>query len=145
MLVKVVKMYDDVRLPEYATEGSGCFDIYAYELTKYNSTKYNTMTCSTGLKFEIPEGYVMLVYSRSGHGFKYNTRLANCVGVIDSDYRGELMVKLTEDGDDFSYAINEGDAVAQGMIIPIPRVAFTVVGELSSTVRGEDGFGSTSV
>ncbi len=140
MRVKVVKMYDDVRLPEYATEGSGCFDIYNYELIKSSG---NTKTYSTGLKFEIPDGYVMLVYSRSGHGFKHNIRLANCVGVIDSDYRGELIVKLTEDGIEFIHA-EENAAIAQGMIIPIPKVAFTVVDELSSTVRGEGGFGSTN-
>ena len=85
----------------------------------------------------------MLVYSRSGHGFKHDTRLANCVGVIDSDYRGELMVKLTYDGAEDGPFIEPGDRIAQAMIVPVSQVSFDVVDELSDTVRGSGGFGST--
>src|SRR5690606_29317518 len=99
----------------------------------------------TGLSFEIPEGHVMLIFSRSGHGFKNNIRLANCVGVIDADYRGEVMVKLTHDRrfGDFDFPVEPGDRIAQVMVIPFPRVTFEEVEELSSTERGEGGFGST--
>lgn len=106
--------------------------------------------CGTGLAFDIPEGHVMLVFSRSGHGFKYDVRLANCVGVIDSDYRGEVMVKLTKDytlsdEDDHSvpFSVRPGDRIAQAMIIPVERISFAEVDEISSTSRGTGGFGSS--
>lgn len=88
----------------------------------------------------------MMVYSRSGHGFKHNTRLSNCVGVIDSDYRGELLVKLTMDDEclntDVELEVIPGDRIAQAMLIPIERVSFELVDELSETKR-TGGFGST--
>lgn len=86
----------------------------------------------------------MMVYSRSGHGFKSDVRLANCVGVIDSDYRGEVKVKLTNDGNEYMQ-VNEGDRIAQAMIIPVEQVKFIEVAELSDTERGTGGFGSTGV
>jgi dUTP pyrophosphatase len=147
--VQVRKLSWDARLPEYATDGSGCFDIFNYSKNKSTERLHigSSVVCHTGLAFEIPEGHVMLVYSRSGHGFKSNVRLANCVAVIDSDYRGELMIKLNMD--DMQGAliaaqdISHGTAIAQGMIIPIPKVKFLEVKELSETARGEGGFGST--
>lgn len=141
MNVNVIKMHDDVKLPQYGTEGAACFDIYAYdgEYVKFS----NTHVFKTGLKFEIPEDNVMLVFSRSGHGFKHDIRLANCVGVIDSDYRGELMIKLTSDNKATGQMFAKDSAIAQGMIIPVERVRFNVVHELPTTLRGEGGFGST--
>lgn len=146
MKINVVKMYDDVKLPTYATDGSGCFDIYADRLA---AEEGQTKTFSTGLKFEVPEGHVMLVFSRSGHGFKEHVRLANCVGVIDSDYRGELMVKLTRDPKPHSNStpdLVQGERIAQAMIVPIPKVEFVEIAEedLSATHRGSGGFGSTN-
>lgn len=144
MKINVVKMYDDVKLPEYATDGSGCFDIYAYIIDGLEA--YAT-TYGTGLKFEVPEGHVMLVFSRSGHGFKHNIRLANCVGVIDSDYRGELKVKLTDDNTLFLSTLPRvEERIAQAMIVPIPKVEFVEIAEedLSATHRGSGGFGSTN-
>lgn len=144
MQVKVKKMFDDVSLPEYATPGSACFDIKAYALKDADDT---TEVFSTGLQFEIPENHVMLVFSRSGHGFKNDVRLANCVGVIDSDYRGELMVKRTLDKGTFHQRKDAmcawGDKIAQGMIIPYEQVQFVATDALSSTERGEGGLGST--
>lgn len=141
MKVKVKRLYDSAILPTYATDGSGCFDIY----TMLNGdTDYNKPhTYSTGLAFEIPEDYVMLIFSRSGHGFKNDVRLSNCVGVIDSDYRGELKVKLTCDKIGWGLEVNAGDRIAQGMIIPVAKVSFEEVSELSDTVRGTKGFGSS--
>ena len=89
---------------------------------------------------------VMLVFSRSGHGFNHAVRLANSVGVIDSDYRGEVKVKLACDDcpdDEPPLKINPGDRIAQAMVLPIPRVEFEEVTELSATARGQGGFGST--
>lgn len=141
MQVKVKRLYPDAKLPTYATEGSACFDIYA--LTNGDADYGEPGVFRTGLAFEIPEGWVMKVYSRSGHGFKNDVRLANCVGVIDSDYRGEIMVKLTCDKKDWGLAVNAGERIAQAMLEKVEKVSFEEVSELSSTIRGEGGFGSS--
>ncbi len=133
-------MFWDVKTPSYGTLGAACFDIYVYG--SYDLHPGHTQIMSTGLKFEVPNGYVLLVYSRSGHGFKHNIRLANCVGVIDSDYRGELKVAITNDGMS-KHFFESGTAIAQGMLLPVPSVRFELVEELSSTDRGTNGFGST--
>lgn len=144
--VKVKKMFDDVTLPEYATPGSACFDIKSYGVEDANQL---TALHKTGLQFEVPDNHVMLVFSRSGHGFKDNVRLANCVGVIDSDYRGELKVKHTLDVGTYhekpAVRYGKGDKIAQGMVIPYEQVKFFISDELSTTERGEGGFGSTGV
>lgn len=160
MFIKVKKLHKDAIIPKYQTNGAACFDIHALidekdkrimswdgpsRLTPGVGSENNSSEVyRTGLSFEIPEGYVMMVYSRSGHGFKHDVRLANCVGVIDSDYRGELMVKITADAE-HGMMVADGDRIAQAMIIPIQQVFFTKVEELSETSRGEKGFGSTGV
>lgn len=128
------------KLPVYATPGAACFDLASIQDGWVAGGK--TMIFRTGLQFEVPEGHVMLVFSRSGHGFKSDVRLANCVGVIDSDYRGEVMVKLTNDGV-YGMGVKEGDRIAQAMIVPFQQAAFVAVDGLSETERGEGGFGST--
>lgn len=144
LTTKVMKLNPEAKLPEYATDGSGCFDIFALVREPVHIYYGTPKTIATGLAFEIPEGHVMLIYSRSGHGFKHDTRLSNCVGVIDSDYRGELRIKVAKDSE---YAetltIRNLDRVAQGMIVPIPKVVFVESETLNETERGEGGFGST--
>lgn len=144
MELKVKKLTLDAIIPTYATDGSGCFDIYSTTA----GDVFEDLTFDTGLSFEIPQGFVMLVFSRSGHGFKSGIRLANCVGVIDSDYRGELKVKLTNDSSNKTsrlnwLTVNKGDRIAQALVIPYPQVQFIEVDELTSTERGVGGFGST--
>jgi dUTP pyrophosphatase len=141
---QVIKLSPEAQLPEYATDGSACFDIRAYLPLNKEHPVYivDNSIINTGLAFEVPEGHVMQVFSRSGHGFKHDVRLANCVAIIDSDYRGELMIKLTNDGL-FPFEVKHGDRIAQGMIVPIPKVEFLEVNELTDTVRGEGGLGST--
>ena len=139
MKVKL-KLGEGAKIPTYGTKGSACFDIYA---TDVNVKADNLYEYSTGLYFEIPDGYVLMVYSRSGHGFKHQTRLSNCVGVIDSDYRGELKVQLVEDGRNFDWG-DLSKAIAQGMVIPIDQVEFDITDSLSETERGSGGFGSTN-
>lgn len=144
MKIKIKKLHPEARLPTYATDGSGCFDIYSDDWCDLSCTR--SQVIETGLAFEIPEGYVMLVFSRSGHAFKNDVRLANCVGVIDSDYRGELKIKLTRDSafDIWNeFAVARGDRIAQALIVPIPKVSFEEVDELSNTARGTGGLGST--
>jgi len=148
MKVRIKKLHPDAIVPTYGTAGAACFDLYALEVNDCfhigsHADQFEPVMCRTGLAFEVPEGHAMMVYSRSGHGFKSDTRLANCVGVIDSDYRGELMVKLTYDGDDVGAFIKPGDRIAQAMIIPVEQVQFELADDLSDTARGEGGFGST--
>lgn len=140
MNVKIKKIHEDAIIPTYATPGSACFDIYSN--SEGHVSPVSSCRFHAGLAFEIPENYVMLVFSRSGHGFNNNVRLANCTGIIDSDFRGELMVKLaanTVGNLDVKY----GDRIAQAMIIPYEQVSFELVDELSSTERGTGGFGSS--
>lgn len=145
MELRIKKLHPDAILPKYQTAGAACFDLHAClpgsDLAA-STCKPATVCIPTGLAFEIPEGHVMLVYSRSGHGFKDLTRLVNAVGVIDSDYRGEVQVKLIRD-DGGSLFFTHGARIAQAMIIPVQQVQFVEVDELSSTNRGTGGFGST--
>jgi len=150
MQLKVKKLHKDAVLPRYASAGAACFDLHAIGSVQLELNNSRTQRFRTGLSFEIPKGWVMLIFSRSGHGFKFDTRLANCVGVIDADYRGEVMVKLTFDGDmDGSDEVNpvpffgQNDRIAQAMLVQIPQVELVEVDELSDTVRGSGGFGST--
>lgn len=141
MQINIKRLHAWAQAPTYGTEGAACFDLYStdYGVVEYNDSKI----FGTGLAFEIPLGYVMLVYSRSGHGFKNNMRLANCVGVIDSDYRGELMVKLTCDAVTKNVTVSKGDRIAQAMIVPVTQNTFNFAEELSDTKRGTNGGGST--
>ncbi|WP_441280658.1 dUTP diphosphatase [Tardiphaga sp. 862_B3_N1_1] len=144
--LRVKRLTPDAAMPQYATDGSACFDLQAIEVA--GGGDYMTSLCRTGLAFEVPVGHVMLIFSRSGQGFNHDTRLANCVGVIDSDYRGEVMVKLTRDapwpgGEQPNLLARAGDRVAQAMLVPIPRVELIEVSDLSETARGAGGYGST--
>lgn len=147
MKLKVKKLHKNAILPTYGTAGAACFDLYAMndgsDTYALPTVFADTFVARTGLAFDIPKDYVMLVYSRSGHGFKENIRLANCVGVIDSDYTGEVMVKLTRDSDCGGFVVNHGDRIAQAMLIPVNQVTFEEVEELKETERGSKGFGST--
>lgn len=141
MKIKIKKLAFDAKVPVYATDGSGCFDIYSNGVYRYDG---DTEIHKTGIAFDIPEDYVMLIFSRSGQGFNENTRLANCVGVIDSDFTGEVKVKLKRD-DGGRIVAKYGDRIAQGFITPRIKVEFEEVDELKATERGDKGFGSTGV
>ena len=144
MIIKFKKLSATAITPIYATAGAACFDLHADTEGETHINVGTSTAIKTGLSFEIPAGHVMLIYSRSGHGFKQNTRLANCVGVIDSDYRGEVMVKLTRDeSDGGDLVVKHADRIAQAMIVPIPSVTLVESDDLSSTERGAGGFGST--
>ena len=146
---------NDWGMPELASKGAACFDLRALLGEHEERVVYTSDTFRTGLHFEIPPGFVMLIFGRSGHGFKNQVRLANCVGVIDSDYRGEVLVKLLRDipndgaGSHFTYTVPEplrirrGDRIAQAMIVKLPVVELALKSELSPTERGDNGFGST--
>lgn len=135
----------NAKIPEYATCGSACFDLHACMpevVASYPVNPGESIKISTGLAFEIPEGHVLLVFSRSGHGFRKGLRLVNSVGVIDSDYRGEVLVGIHNDSSAVQYVEN-GERIAQAMLVPIPHVVLAQRVELSETERGANGFGST--
>jgi dUTP pyrophosphatase len=159
--VRVKRVHPDAILPKYATPGAACFDLHAVEdgevpglrpIQTMNGTQYvpfGGVKFDTGLAFEIPEGYVLKIYSRSGHGFKSNVRLSNGTGIGDSDYRGTVSVSLVADsgtvaGTSGVFKVKKGDRIAQAMIEAYPRVRLTETAEdLSETERGTGGFGST--
>ncbi len=144
-ILKFKKLRPDAVTPKYATPGAACFDIAAIVHESFDSFPVcpgNTAYFSTGLSFEVPEGWVMLIYSRSGHGFKNGVRLSNCVGVIDSDYRGEVNVKLKNDGE-IEFNVRHGDRIAQAMLVECGQWDLIESDSLSETERGERGFGST--
>jgi dUTP pyrophosphatase len=138
--LKVKRLTDTAKLPTYAHDGDACFDLYADDVNEICGG--TVFTCDTGLSVEVPQGYAMMIYSRSGHGFKNNMRLANCVGVLDSGYRGPIMIKLTCDRQ-IQYVPKVGDRIAQAMLIPVPTVTFEEVTELGDSERGKGGFGSS--
>lgn len=149
MKIKIKQLSPDAVLPKYATEGSAGFDLSAAEDMVIRAGE--TVLVKTGLSVEIPVGFEMQVRPRSGTSLKTSLRVANSPGTIDSDYRGEVCVIMTN----ASYVVNgfpvinlgvqikKGERIAQGVICPVVQAEFEVVSELSGTVRGEGGFGST--
>jgi dUTP pyrophosphatase len=145
LLVKVQRAEPDALLPRYGSAGAACFDLHAYTPWQdLGLVPGERLMVRTGLRFEVPAGHVMLIYSRSGLGAKHGIRLGNSVGVIDSDYRGEVMLPMIHDGEE-GFLIKHGDRLAQGMVIPYPMAHLCLVDELSTTERGVGGFGSTGV
>lgn len=151
--VKVKRLHPNAIIPKYQKAGDACFDLHCLDgafigaRNEIRAPEAVGMAAifRTGLAFEIPSGYAMLIFSRSGHGFNNDVRLSNCVGVIDSGYRGEVQVKLRLDHLGAHYPVMAGDRIAQAMILPVPSVTFVRVNELSASERGEGGFGSTGV
>lgn len=139
-VIKFKKLHEDAQLPVYSTEGAGGFDISAVSLG--STDRIETAIYGTGLAVELPKGKSLLLLSRSGHGFNKDIRLSNCVGLIDSDYRGEIKAKLRGDGKN-APVFAKGDRIMQGIIIDTPQYKFEWSEELSETQRGKNGFGST--
>lgn len=142
MKVKIKKTHPNGKIPTYATDGSGAFDFYSAEDVKVGNGQVRNI--NLGVAMEIPQGHVLLLFPRSSIGIKTCLRMANSVGVIDSDYRGTIHA-MYENIFCVPHHINQGDRIAQGIIVPIPKVEFEEVEELSTTERGDGGFGSTGV
>jgi dUTP pyrophosphatase len=140
MQVKIKKTVGNAITPTYGTDGAACFDLYSTQSAHVMIG--GSEVFDTGIAFEVPEDHVMQVFSRSGHGFKSDVSLSNCVGIIDQDFRGTVKVKLRNDGNT-PYYVAEGDRIAQAMIIKYPKVNFNEVEEISETDRGTGGLGST--
>ena len=141
--IKVKKLRPDAHLPELGTPGAAGADLYACLDTDGQSVPPGGIVkIGTGLAMEIPAGYFGAVFARSGLSTKKGLRPGNCVGVIDSDYRGEIIVALRNDTKYDQYVAN-GERVAQLLILPCVSPIFMESGELSDTERGAGGFGST--
>jgi len=136
MKVKIKKVHPDAVIPKYAKDGDAGLDLTAVDV----EADGGTLTYKTGLAVEIPRWHVGLLFPRSSV-YKTGQILTNCVGVIDSGYRGEIMLKYTLSPYQSEYDI--GDRVGQLVIMPYPRIEFEEVEELSATDRGAGGYGST--
>lgn len=140
--IKIKRISSTAILPTKAHPTDACFDIYADVPTTICIEPRQTVSIHTGFITEIPQGYYAAVYARSGLGIKHGIRLANDVGIIDADYRGEWLVALHNDSDTV-YQISPGDRIAQFVINEIISCDLSEVEELTSTSRGEGGFGSS--
>lgn len=142
MKVNFKKLNEKAVTPSYGSEFSAGADLYALVGGDVKIAPGETKLIHTGLAVEIPEGLVGLIYARSGLASKKGLAPANKVGVIDSDYRGEIMVALHNHGSETA-SVSDGDRIAQMVIAPFIKAEYTEVTELSDTVRGTGGFGST--
>ena len=139
------KIGDDIPLPSYSTLGSAGMDLRACLDESLNLAPAETSLIPTGIAIFVadPE-YAALILPRSGLGHKHGIVLGNLVGLIDSDYQGELMISAWNRGAS-NFTIEPGDRIAQLVVVPVQQVEFSVVNEFSSTDRGADGFGSSGL
>ena len=139
------KIGTEIPLPYYATPGSAAMDLHACLDGAVTIPAGERRVIPTGLAIALPSAdYVALVFARSGLGIKHGVAPANCVGVIDSDYRGEILVGLQNSGGS-EFTIQPGDRIAQLMVVPVVQPRLRLVDELDETGRGAGGFGSTGV
>ena len=142
MKVNVKKLREGARLPAYGSEYAAGADLYACEEQPVEIGSGKTAFIHTGIAVELPEGTAGFVYARSGLSCKQDLAPANKVGVIDCDYRGEILVALHNHGKE-ERTVEHGDRIAQLVVAPVYVVQFEETEELSDTVRGAGGFGST--
>ena len=140
--MKIKKLNERAVTPTYGSEFSAGADLYACEGGDVVIEAGETRLIHTGIAMEIPCGYVGLVYARSGLASKRGLAPANKVGVIDSDYRGEIMVALYNQSGE-PQTVGDGERIAQIVFTPYAAAEFSVADELEETERGEGGFGST--
>lgn len=140
--MNIKKLNEKAIVPTYGSEFAAGADLYACEGAEISIASGQTRLVHTGIAMEIPEGLVGLIYARSGLASKRGLAPANKVGVIDSDYRGEIMVALHNHSDK-EQTVADGERIAQIVFAPYYAAEFNVVDELSDTVRGVGGFGST--
>lgn len=140
--VNILLLSEGITVPVYATGGAACFDLAASEAKTISAN--TTVIVPTGIKVAVPFGYEMEIRPRSGASLKTALRVANSPGTIDSDYRGEVGIIITNTSK-VDLDIKKGDRIAQGCIKEVIQADFDVVNKLSETDRGEGGFGSTGV
>ena len=137
------KIGTEIPAPFYATPGAAAMDLHACVDGAVTIPAGGRRVLPTGIAIALPSAeYVALVFARSGLGIKHGVAPANCVGVIDSDYRGEIMVGLHNAGES-DYTVQPGDRIAQLLVVPGVQAQVQMVEELDDTARGAGGFGST--
>ena len=142
MEIKVKKLNDKATLPTRGSEYAAGYDLYAAIENNIIVPAHSTEKIGTGLSFELPDETFAAIFARSGLATKQGLRPANCVGVCDSDYRGEYIVAIHNDTDE-DKIIEPGERIAQMILIPYIPMTFVETDELSESGRGQDGFGST--
>ncbi len=142
MKIKIKKLTETAKIPERGTEYSAGYDLFADLPEKTQIGAGETKLIKTGVSIAVPEGYFGGIFARSGLSLKEGLRPANCTGVIDADYRGEIMVSLHNDSA-HTREIIPRQKIAQLIIIPFASVDFEETDELDETVRGAGGFGHT--
>ncbi len=142
MKIRIKKLKDNAVIPTRGSFSAAGYDLYACLENPVSIAPGETVQIGTGLTAEIPEGYFGACFARSGLAFREGLRPANCVGVVDSDYRGEYIVALHNDSETVRTVVS-GERIAQLVILPYLTVEFVESDTLSGTERGAGGFGST--
>lgn len=140
--VFINKLNSTAKIPTRGSEQAAGWDLYANVVGNIYIYPHTTKKIPTGIAIEIPKGYFGGIYARSGLATKKGLRPANCTGVIDSDYRGEVIVALHNDTEE-TYIIEPNERIAQLIIQPYLDFSFIEVDSLNETARGDGGFGST--
>ena len=140
--INVKKLNDFAKLPTRGSSDAAGVDLYAATDSIIDIAPHSTIKIDTGLSFELPEGTFAGIFARSGIATKRGLRPANCTGIIDSDYRGSVIVALHNDTDEIQ-SIEPGERIAQMILLPFISMDFNEVSELSDTARGEGGFGGS--
>jgi len=144
MKVKIKKLRENALLPHRGSRSAAGYDLYACIDEQITIRPHETVMVGTGLSVAIPEGYFGAVVARSGLASKQGLRPANCIGICDSDYRGEYIVALHNDSGE-TRTVAHGDRIAQLVVMPYLAVDFEEAEELDETERGTGGFGSTGI
>ena len=142
MKIQLKKLRPDAIVPTSGSQFAAGYDLYACMDAPVSIAPHTTALIGTGLAIAIPEGYFGAVFARSGLSTKQGLRPANCVGVCDSDYRGEYTTPLYNDSDEFR-VVSPGDRIAQLVVLPYLPAEFELTDSLPETERGAGGFGST--
>ncbi len=142
MQIEIKKLREDARLPHRGSEKAAGYDLYAAVDGEIVIAPHTTEKVGTGLAVAVPDGFFGAVFARSGLAAREGLRPANCVGVCDSDYRGEYIVALHNDSD-IPRTVKSGDRIAQLVILPFLEATFCEKEDLGDTERGAGGFGST--
>ena len=140
--VMIQKMRECAKIPAYATEGSAAVDLCAAITESITLAPGERRLIPTGIAISIPKGTVAILSARSGLSYKKGIAAANGIGVIDSDYRGEIFFSSINLSDE-AYTVTPGERICQMMLMPVLAMNFTEVDSLDETLRGAGGFGST--
>ena len=142
MNINIKRLNENAVLPTRGSEYAAGYDLYAATTVAIEIQPHSTVKIGTGLAFELPEGFFGGIFARSGIATKRGLRPSNCCGVIDADYRGECIVALHNDSDNVQI-VEPQERIAQMILLPFCSMEFNEIDELSITIRGTGGFGSS--